>query len=213
MFIVFNREGRNFIGQAPNRSQERVNQVANSPSTTFDEKLRDAGVDNAAYDMARHQRNFQALNQYKQQLASANERQVVVQVKEIMTSPVIAMQPDASLRDVWNEMQTRGIQHIPVVENGILVGIVSLQALLRQVILNDQNLIVRSSGAKLADIATEEVLTTTPNTDIRQVAFMMTQYRIGSLPVLDEQGEMVGIVTRSDLIKRLAKTPPLTIYA
>lgn len=213
MFIVFNREGRNLIGQAPNRSQERVNQVANSPSTTFDEKLREEGVDITAYDSARHQRNFQALNQYKQQLASANERHVVVQVKEIMSSPVLAMTPDASLRDVWNEMQNRGIQHIPVVQNGVLAGIVSLQALLRQVILNDQNLIVRSSGANLGDIATEEVLTTTPNTDIRQVAFMMTQYRIGSLPVLDEQGEMVGIITRSDLIKRLAKTPPLTIYA
>lgn len=212
MFVVYSAEGRNFIGEAPNRQLERVNKISPTEKIAFDEKMLEFDEDTP--QRARHQKNHYALSQYQKQLDGAQDRHaVVVAVSEIMSSPVISLPPEATLAEVWALMQERGIQHVPVVDDGALVGICSLQALLRQVIINQENKIETAVDRSLIEIATEEVVTTLPNVDVRRVAFIMTQYRIGSLPVMSESGELVGIITRSDLIKRLSKLPPLEIYA
>lgn len=53
-----------------------------------------------------------------------------------------------------------------------------------------------------ADIMTTEVITVTADTNIRQLAEIMTEKRIGSVPVVDNAGLLIGIVSESDLIEQ-----------
>lgn len=52
------------------------------------------------------------------------------------------------------------------------------------------------------DIMTKDVVTVTCETSIRELADVMTRHRIGSVPVVDDEGKLIGIVTESDLIEQ-----------
>jgi CBS domain-containing protein len=52
------------------------------------------------------------------------------------------------------------------------------------------------------NIMTENVITVTPETSVRELAELVTAHRIGSVPVVDAAGALIGIVTESDLIER-----------
>lgn len=210
MFVVYSPEGRNFIGAEPTNKANKVNPVT---PVEFKETMMELDKDYPA-EAQRHQRANYALGQYQKQLETMSDRHVVVMVSEIMSSPVISLPPTATLTEVWDIMQQRKIQHIPVLDGQRLVGICSSQELLRHVIVNQSNQIETPADRAIMEIANPEVVTTLANVDVRRVAFIMSEYRIGSLPVMSEDGHrMIGMITRSDLIKRLAKLPPLEIYA
>lgn len=212
MFVVYSPEGRNFIGSDPGRHRHQVTRVNPIDAIDFDDTFKDFD-ENAAERIRKHQNTHYALGQYQKQLDMVRDRHVVVTVSEIMSSPVISLSQQATLYEVWSVMQQHGIQHIPIVEDNLLVGICSLSALLRQVIVNQENKIETAGNRSVMEIANREVITTLPQTDVRRAAFVMSEYRIGGLPVMSERGELIGIITRSDLIKRLAKLPPLAIFA
>ncbi|WP_029934329.1 CBS domain-containing protein [Thiomicrospira pelophila] len=216
MFVVYSPEGRNFIGAEPTNKATKINAVT---PVEFDETMMELDKDylteaQRGQHNQRHKRANYALGQYQKQLETMTDRHVVVTVSEIMSSPVISLPPTATLTEAWDIMQERRIQHIPVLDGQKLVGICSSQELLRHVIVNQSNQIQTPADRAIMDIANPEVVTTLANVDVRRVAFIMSQYRIGSLPVMSETGhQIIGMITRSDLIKRLAKLPPLEIYA
>ena len=55
---------------------------------------------------------------------------------------------------------------------------------------------------KAVDVMTKEVKTVTEQTSVRDLARILTEYRIGSVPVVDAHGKLIGIVTESDLIEQ-----------
>lgn len=212
MFVVYTPEGRNFIGSDPRRQIDPASKINPVTGPDFSDTMMDLDkTDPQRY--ALHQRTHHALNQYQKQLDIMSDRHVVVTVGEIMTAPVISLSPQATLTDAWQIMQQRKIQHVPIVDSEQLVGICSSQELLRYVIVNRKNQIETPADRPIIDIAKREVITTQAKVDIRRAAFVMSEYRIGALPVMSEVGQIIGIITRSDLIKRLAKLPPLEIYA
>ncbi|WP_044410817.1 CBS domain-containing protein [Thiomicrospira microaerophila] len=209
MFVVYSPEGRNFIGGKSDKANPtKVNAITESD---FKETMMELDKD-LPERTQQHQKASYALGQYQKQLDTLHERHVVVTVSEIMSTKLVTISPEASFSDAWQLMQQHKFHHLPVVDEGSLVGICSSQELLRHVIINDDNRIEAPKGHRIAEIANPEVITTLPNVDVRRVAFMMTEYQIGALPVMSDLGGLIGMVTRADLIKRLAMLPPLEIY-
>jgi signal-transduction protein with cAMP-binding, CBS, and nucleotidyltransferase domain len=119
-----------------------------------------------------------------------------VKASDIMTSPVVSVGPDASLRQVAALLSERRISGVPVLEDERLVGLVSQADLLRR----------RRSGAQAGrarDIMTHEVMTVSADTPVAEVAALLEGYGIKRVPVLEE-GRLVGIVSRSNLVQALA---------
>jgi quercetin 2,3-dioxygenase len=124
-----------------------------------------------------------------------------VKASDIMTSPVVSVGPDASLRQVAALLSERRISGVPVLEDERLVGLVSQADLLRR----------RRSGAQAGrarDIMTHEVMTVSADTPVAEVAALLEGYGIKRVPVLEE-GRLVGIVSRSNLVQALAVQGPL----
>ena len=115
-----------------------------------------------------------------------------------MTRDVIVVPPSLSVANAWKILQTEKIRHLPVVDNGILVGILSDRDLLR---LGN----VQSSGGlgfvdrSAGDIMTLKPITCTMSTSVAKVVRIMTEQKIDALPVV-EGTRLVGLVTSTDLL-------------
>ena len=128
-------------------------------------------------------------------------------VGERMKSPVITIRPDMSVIDALNLMRQEHIRRTPVVKNGKLVGIVSEKDLLNAspspaTSLNIYEMNYLLSKLQIKDVMKTNVLTVTEDTPIEEVARIMADNKIGSMPVLRD-GRMVGMITETDLFKLL----------
>ncbi len=133
-----------------------------------------------------------------------------IRVREIMTRPPVTIRWDQTIGAAWTLMRTRRIRHLPVLDDrNRLVGIVTDRDL-RQVILDPaiQAELGQSPRAldslTVREIMTWGVLTTRPETEIRQAARLMHEQKIGALPVV-EGDRVVGMLTESDLLDAFAR--------
>lgn len=207
MFIVYSPEGQSFIGAA---------QVV--PSLKVDQSKRINPVEENVLDglnvdqgQEKHHKKSAAINAYLAN-QNKNQRRVVVRVSEIMSSPVEVIAAANTLEEAWQRMREKNIAHLPVMTNGRLVGICSQTDLLGRVIVDRKGALEGVKQELVADIMQTHVVATKTDTDIRHVALILSQYRIGALVIMNDQDKPVGIVTRGDLIMRLAKEPPVELY-
>jgi CBS domain-containing protein len=131
-------------------------------------------------------------------------------VRDIMTSPALTIGPDTRLPAAIALMRQHDIRHLPVVENGRLIGMVSRgdlrEASITASINADQyELHFLLSKLTVADLMSRKVYTVTPDAFIVFAAELMTDNKIAGLPVVDETGAVVGIVTESDLLRMLVR--------
>lgn len=114
-------------------------------------------------------------------------------VSQVMTRHPVTVAPGDSLAVVNSRMESGGFHHLPVVNAGRLVGIVSHSDL-----AHDQTNAGESVDS-VADVMTREPITVTPDTSVVEAVQLMMASEIGSLPVLKD-GELVGIVTTRDIL-------------
>lgn len=109
-----------------------------------------------------------------------------------MTTNVVSIQAGATVEDAARLLARNRISGMPVVDaDGALVGLVT-----------EHDLIARQ-GHAVADIMSRSVISISPDTEVEQVSHLLTDQRIRRVPVL-ENGRVVGIVSRSDLVRQIA---------
>ena len=148
-----------------------------------------------------------------------------MKVKDIMTKDVIAVNKDTSVKAVAELMAEKKISGVPVIDaKGRVEGIVTesdivyrdkrihiptMIALFGSVIylespahLKDE--LTKVLGTRVEDIMTKEVHTVNEDTDVADAASMMVDKKFDVLPVLRDK-ELVGIISKADVIKSIAK--------
>jgi len=127
-------------------------------------------------------------------------------IREYMTSPAISVTPDALLDDAMRIAHQHGIRRLPVVDNGKLIGLLTRERM-RQASLSTSVTPLSTFGMrhqllsmKVRDVMIIDVITVTPDTLLEEAVALAEQHQIGTLPVVDETGNLVGIVTNTDLI-------------
>jgi CBS domain-containing protein len=144
-------------------------------------------------------------------------------VSEIMTREVITVQPDTTLRELAQILSYRNINGVPVVDDhGNVLGVVCESDLVNQnkplhiptvfVILDSviplenpwrlQKEFKRLTATIVEDIYSRPAVFVEPDTDLTEVARLMSDRKLYSLPVLDG-GKLVGIVGKGDVIRSL----------
>ncbi|MCD6513413.1 MAG: CBS domain-containing protein [Candidatus Odinarchaeota archaeon] len=118
-------------------------------------------------------------------------------VRNIMTKDIITVTPDMSVKEVANLLYNNKIRAAPVVKDGALVGLVSSTDLLRVIYEGKIDL-------KIGEVANKKVLTIREDGDILDAILLMIKNNIGRLIVVDDEGKMIGIVTRTDLLRKIA---------
>jgi CBS domain-containing protein len=156
---------------------------------------------------------------------SARQRQLIreikMQAKDIMTTSVATVGPDASITEIAELLLSRQVSAVPVVDaGGRPVGIVSENDLMRRADSDrvrrpswwlalvggaDDNAreYVRTHGGTAADVMTRPVISIGEDVPVNEVAHLLESEHIKRLPVLRD-GKIVGIVSRADLLRALA---------
>jgi acetoin utilization protein AcuB len=122
-----------------------------------------------------------------------------------MTRDVITVPPSLSVANAWKILHAKKIRHLPVVEDGKLIGILSDRDLVRLGHVGpsgDLGFVDRAVG----DIMTLNPITCSPATTVAEVVRIMTQQKIDALPVLSGS-RLVGLVTSTDLLLLLLDRP------
>jgi len=126
---------------------------------------------------------------------------VGIYVREYMSSPVIVVSPSDTIARVRNLMLRYGISRLPVVENGVLVGIITAYDVAKA---------VDEAGSKPLDTIPVELymsfnpITVDAGETLEKAARLMVKHGIGGLPVLQD-GRLVGIITKSDIVRAFAE--------
>jgi uncharacterized protein (DUF39 family)/predicted transcriptional regulator len=118
-----------------------------------------------------------------------------LKVGDVMSRDVITAKPSDDIRDVATKLVSKGIDHLPVVDDeGKLVGIVTSWDLAKA-IAHDKR--------RLNEIMTRKVITAFENESIDVVARRMAQHNISGVPVIDKLNRVIGILTTDDISRKI----------
>ena len=130
-------------------------------------------------------------------------------VQDWMTRDPITVTGDTTLPYAHRLMQDNNIRRLPVVDEGVLVGIITLGDVREAEPSDATSLSIFELNYLLAklpvsDVMTSDLITVTPITTIARAAQLMLEHKVGGLPVVD-RGKLVGIITESDIFRMLVK--------
>lgn len=128
-----------------------------------------------------------------------------VPVSQIMATDVVTLNQKNSLYDAERLFRTHNIRHLPVVDGKKLVGVLSYSDLLKisYADVTEGDDIVESivyDSHSIIQVMAKIPTTVTPDTTIKEVVEVLSKHSFHSLPIT-ENGELVGIVTTTDLLK------------
>jgi CBS domain-containing protein len=113
-----------------------------------------------------------------------------------MTREVVVVSPSVTVAAASRMMERRHIRHLPVVTDGRVIGILSDRDILRSAAGGEPD---TTCGVAM----TPAPITCRTNTPVGRVAELMLTHKIDSIPVVDDVGALVGLVTSSDLLSLL----------
>lgn len=114
--------------------------------------------------------------------------------REIMTATVVTASPDTTVDDLATLLADNSISGVPVVDYlGRVVGIVTEADILTS----------RPGNRTVESVMTKEVVAVSADETLQEIAFLLSMRRINRVPVLEE-GKLVGIISRADVVRALA---------
>lgn len=129
-----------------------------------------------------------------------------VTVAQLMSENVVTALPKTTIFEAEKTMASRGFRRLPIISDGKVVGIVTAMDIIRffgsgEVFRHLRSgTIIQVLGTPALEIATKNVSTVEPETDVGQAAKIMREKDIGAVPVV-KNGTLVGILTERDFFK------------
>ena len=131
-------------------------------------------------------------------------------VKDVMTTEVVAVRRDTTFKEMAAALRQYRVSALPVVDDaGRVIGVVSEADMLAKEALADPGLVAelvhhkdvrKAEGLTAGDLMTRQVVTAAPDDPIEQAARMMHFLQVKRLPVVNSGGQLVGIVSRADVL-------------
>lgn len=213
MFAIYNNNGLSFRSTVDNLyTLSNVDSIARAKNS-LDEGLpknhstkeKKRVSDNAALNDA---------TEIYRSIANIDTREEIFHVKDLMTKEVFVLTQDSTLKEAYDLMDSKQVRQIPIVNNeeeGRIVAMISERNILSSV-LNDMEFINSTLRRSLSSFDLGEVITADPITDIRRVAKVMVDFSLTAIPIVDQDDNLLGIVSRANILKAVANTPPLKIW-
>ncbi len=161
-------------------------------------------------DHAEKQGHKQSGAEAYQSVSALPQTHDIIVAEQIMSSPVVTLQPDAVVADALVLFQVKQIRHLPVVSlDGRLQGMVSERDVLRHLSgltknYQQQASPDRNNNERISTLMNTPVLTASADTDVRYIARLFVEQRVGALPIVSGR-ELKGIITRSDLLSAVMR--------
>ena len=215
MFAMYDDDGLNFrstidqlytvqeIASSQNikNNIKEQNEQNKQDKQNFHDALKDGDISKEAKDA------------YKQ-VANLDTRHDIYHVEEIMTRGVIYIEDSMTILECYEAMREHNVQQLPIIADNELhlKGMVTTNDILHY-IMDDLDYAKNNTAKHIYDISTKKIITTDPISDIRRVAKVMCDFDLNAIPVVNGNDVLVGIVTRSNILKAVSSIPHMQIWA
>ena len=115
-------------------------------------------------------------------------------IQEAMTSNPTTIEPTATAEEAAKIMKSEDIGSLPIVDGDKLVGVITDRDLAIRVVAEG-----RGTDTTVGEIASKDVVTVDPEQSVEDAARLMAEHQVRRLPVVEEDGRIVGIVTQADI--------------
>ncbi|MEM1563389.1 MAG: CBS domain-containing protein [Candidatus Bathyarchaeia archaeon] len=153
-------------------------------------------------------RGVLGLENFIENIIKTSPEKLAKPVSEIMTTNLITCSPDDEVDNVWRLMQNKSLAGLPVTVKNKLVGIVTQKDFLESGALmptfESQKGRFKAS-TEISAIMKTNVITVQPSVKAIRVAKVMISKDVGRVPVVDEEGRLIGIVDREDIARLIIK--------
>lgn len=126
-----------------------------------------------------------------------------VKVRDQMTRDVVTVPPQMPLGEARQLLAESHLRCLPVVEEGRLVGLL---------LQSDPRLASARADLPVQDVMAPATASIGPKVRIEQAARLMLEHDIRGLPVVDQEGTLLGVLTTTDLLAAMVKAPPVSIW-
>lgn len=156
--------------------------------------------------------NQREINAYKK-MANIDTTDVVYHVRDIMTVDTISININQTVINAYETLKEYKVSNIPIVnDEKRIMGLINKKLILNLIIEDLENT-QAILNRKLSDLYLPEVITTDPISDIRRVAKVMLDFRLDAVPVVNENHILVGVVSKTDIIKAVSHIPKLQLWS
>ena len=129
--------------------------------------------------------------------------------RDLMTPNPLTVTPEVRIAEVWDLMREMEIRHVPVVDNGTLIGMLSDRdlgtlSIGRLLAIEGADALREELGAPVVSRMTADPIAVEPETDVADVLELLIEHRIGAVPVVTpDTREVVGIISYIDVLRTL----------
>jgi CBS domain-containing protein/anti-sigma regulatory factor (Ser/Thr protein kinase) len=127
-------------------------------------------------------------------------------IERVMKKDVIRVSPETTMTELKEVLRVNRISGVPVMEGERLVGVISIEDLIKALVEGDVEAPVRKR-------MTTRLITVRENESVVEAVKRFTQYKVGRLLVVDEQGRLTGILTGGDITRGLLGAISLDYHA
>lgn len=146
-------------------------------------------------------------------MADFHESDEVFLIKDIMIKEFISINEQATIEETYALLKENGISQVPIInDEGAIISMINKKFILN-LLMDDLDYVRNNLKKTLNSILLPEVVTTAPNTDIRAVAKVLSEYHLDAIPIVDNNHLLVGIVTKTNIIKAIADIPHIQFFA
>jgi CBS domain-containing protein len=131
----------------------------------------------------------------------------VVTAHDLMTPNPATVSPQTSIAAAWDVMRELDVRHVPVVQGGALVGMLSERDLARVDVLRlpaieGAEAVRRELGTPVIEVMSSDVVCVEPETELTEIVGLLLEHKIGAIPVVrsDTRG-VAGIVSYIDVLR------------
>jgi CBS domain-containing protein len=115
-------------------------------------------------------------------------------IQEAMTSNPTSVGPTNTAAEAAQIMKAEDIGSLPIVEGDKLVGVITDRDLAIRIVAEG-----RDTDTTVGDIASKDVVTVDPEQSLEDAARLMAKHKVRRLPVVEEDGRLVGILAQADI--------------
>jgi CBS domain-containing protein len=149
----------------------------------------------------------------------------VIRVEEVMTRLFVAFKPTDSIHHAARRLASNHISGAPVLEDGKVVGVVSESDIIRAAYRPERGLVTnfldavananhedtsqRMRATRVADAMSAPAITAPPEMTISEAAALTERHGVKRLPVVDQDGYLIGVISRADLVRVVGKANTL----
>lgn len=137
--------------------------------------------------------------------ASVSSKPQELKAAQVMSSPVLTVTTDTSLRKAWELMQAQEVYHLILIDDDErALGLLSRDDILAK---------GTDSPVSVTQAYQKQMVVASPATPVSSIAASFVRYDIGAIPVIDDQDRLQGIVCRTDLLRMLINNARVESWA